>query len=250
VSPAEALLVLAAGLAAGTINAVIGSGTLLTFPVLLAVGYPPVVANVSNNVGLVPGSMTAVYAYRKELEGRAGKVLRYAAATAAGAAIGSVLLLALPDSAFEVVVPILIAAALVLVVLQPRISAAVAARRQASRPHGGPLLRLGIFLTGVYGGYFGAGQGIVLFAMLGTALPEDLQQVNALRNLLAGTANGVAAVVFIVAAPVAFAPVALLAVGAAAGGVLGARIGRTLSATALRAVVVAVGIAAIAQLTL
>jgi uncharacterized membrane protein YfcA len=250
VSAAEAILVLVAGMAAGTINAVIGSGTLLTFPILLAVGYPPVIANVSNNIGLVPGSMTAVYSYREELRGRRGKILRYASATAAGALAGSLLLLALPESAFEVIVPVLIAGALVLVVLQPRISAAVVARREKVKPHGGALLRLGVFLTGIYGGYFGAGQGILLFAMLGTALPDDLQQANALRNLLAGTANGVAAVVFIAVADVAWEPAVLLALGAAGGGVIGARVGRRLSATAMRAVVVVVGLTAIARLTL
>jgi uncharacterized membrane protein YfcA len=250
VSAAEAILVLVAGMAAGTINAVIGSGTLLTFPILLAVGYPPVIANVSNNIGLVPGSMTAVYSYREELRGRRGKIMRYASATAAGALAGSLLLLALPESAFKVIVPVLIAGALVLVVLQPRISAAVVARREKVEPHGGPLLRLGIFLTGIYGGYFGAGQGILLFAMLGTALPDDLQQANALRNLLAGTANGVAAVVFIAVADVAWEPAVLLALGAAGGGVIGARVGRRLSATAMRAVVVVVGLTAIARLTL
>ena len=249
-SAAEALLVLVAGLGAGTINAVIGSGTLITFPVLLAVGYPPVVANVSNNVGLVPGSLTAVHAYRRELRGRWRHALGLASATAVGALIGSVLLLSLPASAFEVVVPVLIGGALVLVALQPRISAAIEARRRPGRARGGPLLRAGILATGIYGGYFGAAQGILLFALLGTALPDDLQHANALRNLLAGTANGIAAAVFIVAADVAWLAVLLLAVGAAAGGVMGARVGRRLSPAALRAVVVVVGLTAIARLVL
>ena len=248
---AEALIVLVAGLGAGTINAVIGSGTLITFPVLLAVGYPPVVANVSNNVGLVPGSLTAVYTYRRELAGRWRHALGLAAGSAVGSLIGAILLLSLPESAFEVIVPVLIAGALVLVAFQPRISAAVEARRRPGRARGGgPLLRGGIFATGVYGGYFGAAQGILLFALLGTALPDDLQRANALRNLLAGTANGVAAVVFRTAADLAWAAVALLAVGAAAGGVIGARVGRRLSPPALRAVVVVVGLTAIARLVL
>jgi uncharacterized membrane protein YfcA len=249
VSPAEAVLVLVAGFVGGTMNAVIGSGSLLTFPVLLAVGYPPVVANVSNNVGLVPGSITAAYGYRAELRGRTGRVLRFASASALGATIGAVLVFALPPSAFEVIVPVLIAGALVLVVLQPRISAAVVARRRAGRPDGGPLLRVGIFLTGVYGGYFGAAQGSLLFAMLGTALPEDLQHVNALRNFLAGTANAVAALVFLAFADVALLPAVLLAIGSLAGGVLGASVGRRLSPFMLRAVVVVVGLAAIVKLT-
>jgi hypothetical protein len=165
--------------------------------------------------------------------------------------IGSVLLLSLPESAFEVVVPVLIAGALVLVAFQPRISAWVQARRRPGRPRGGgQLLRGGIFATGVYGGYFGAAQGILLFALLGTALPDDLQHANALRNLLAGTANGVAAVVFVFAADVAWWAALLLAIGAATGGVVGARVGRRLSPAALRGVVVAVGLSAIARLVL
>ena len=247
-SVAEALLILVAGLGAGTINAVIGSGTLITFPVLLAVGYPPVVANVSNNVGLVPGSLAAVHAWRGELRGRWRRAVGLASASAVGSLGGSLLLLSLPESSFEDVVPVLIGGALVLVVLQPRISAAVEARRRPDRPRGGPLLRAGVFATGVYGGYFGAAQGILLFALLGAAVPDDHQLSNALRNLLAGTANGVAAVVFLAVADVAFLAVVLLAAGATLGGVLGARIGKRLSPTALRVVVVAVGLSAIARL--
>ena len=245
---AEALLVLVAGLGAGTINAVIGSGTLITFPILLAVGYPPVVANVSNNVGLVPGSLTAVYSWRRELRGRWRHAFGLAWASAIGSLIGSLLLLSLSEAAFEVIVPILIAGALVLVAFQPRISAAVEARRRPGRARGGSLLRGGIFATGVYGGYFGAAQGILLFALLGTALPDDLQHANALRNVLAGTANGVAAVVFFAIAEVAWEAAALLAVGAALGGLLGARVGKRLSPGALRAVVVVVGLTAIVRL--
>jgi uncharacterized protein len=250
VSTAEALLVLVAGLGAGTINAVIGSGTLITFPVLLAVGYPPVVANVSNNVGLVPGSIAAVHSWRGELRGRWRPALGMAAGSAVGSLIGSILLLALPDSSFEAAVPLLIAAALALVVLQPRISAAVQARRREGGRSGGPLMRAGVFATGVYGGYFGAAQGILLFALLGNAVRDDPQHANALRNLFAGTANAVAAVVFLAVADVAFLPVVLLAAGATVGGRVGARVGKRLSPAALRGVVVAVGLTAIVRLAL
>lgn len=244
----EAIAVLCAGLTAGTINAVIGSGTLVTFPVLLAVGYPPVVANVTNGLGLVPGSVTAVHGYRRELRGHWRHAFGLVACSAVGAVVGAVLLLALPAEWFRFVVPALIAGALVLVVLQPRISAWVLARRPDVATGRG--LRGAIGLTGVYGGYFGAGQGIMLFALLGTALPDDLQRVNALRNLLAGTANGVSAAIFIVAADVAYGAAGLIAVGAAAGGVLGARIGRRLSPRALRGLVVVVGVVAIALVLL
>jgi hypothetical protein len=249
-SAAEALLVLIAGLGAGTINAVIGSGTLITFPVLLAVGYPPVVANVSNNIGLLPGAVTAVHAYREELAGQRARLVPFITATALGSFAGSLLLLALPESAFEVIVPVLIAGALVLVALQPRITAAVIARRKAHRPAGGPLLRGGIFATGVYGGYFGAAQGILLFALLGTALPDDQQVASAFRILLAGINNGVAAVVFLAVADVSFAAAGILAIGSSAGGVLGARVGRRLRPATLRIVVVVVGLSAIAHLAL
>jgi len=252
----EALLIAVAGLGAGAINAVIGSGTLITFPVLLALGYPPVVANVSNTVGLVPGSASAVYGYRRELRAQRARALRLLPLTAIGAAAGAGLLLVLPDGAFRVIVPVLIAGALVLIVLQPRISEAVAERRRRTGDGGeadareGNVVRGGIFATGVYGGYFGAAQGILLFALLANAVPEDLQQASALRNVLAGVANGVAALVFIAVAEVDVEAALLIAAGAIAGGLLGARIGRRLPPAALRAVVVVVGLAAIAQLVL
>ena len=254
-STLEALLILVAGAGAGTINAVIGSGTLITFPVLLAAGYPPVVANVSNNVGLVPGAVTGVYSYRGELRGQRARLVPFIAITTLGALVGAITLLALPASTFEAVAPVLIAGALVLVVLQPRITAAVKERRPpraevAPKPGGGPLLRAGIFGTGIYGGYFGAGQGIVMFALLGTALPDDHHLANALRILLTGMNNAVAAVVFVIAADVSWAAAGLLAAGSSAGGLLGARIGRRLAPAALRVVVVVVGIAAILRLVL
>jgi len=228
---------------------VVGSGTLVTFPVLLAVGYPPVVANVSNTVGLVPGSVSGAIGYREELAGQRQRVLRLGVASLLGGITGAVLLLTLPESAFEAIVPVLIAIALVLVVLQPRLSRMVAARRTAARPHGGPLLWTGIYGTGVYGGYFGAAQGIILLALMGIAIPdEDLQRLNALKNVLAAIVNGVAAVVFIAVAEVAWAPALILAVGAAVGGQIGAKVGRRLSPALLRGVIVVVGVAAIVQI--
>jgi uncharacterized protein len=247
VSLLECVLVLAAGVFAGTINAVVGSGTLVTFPVLLAVGYSPVVANVSNTLGLVPGSISGAIGYRAELAGQRRRILVLGSASLLGGIAGAVLLLSLPSSAFEAIVPVLIALALVLVVLQPRLASALAARRPA-RPHGGPLLWAGVFGTGVYGGYFGAAQGVILLAICGIALPEHLQRLNALKNVLAAIVNGVAAVVFVFFATVAWLPVVLLAAGSAAGGQLGARIGRSLSPDLLRGVIVVVGVVAIVQL--
>lgn len=246
----EIVLVIVAGFAAGTINAVIGSGTLITFPLLLALGYPPVTANVSNNLGLVPGAASSVVAYREVLRGEEGRLARFAPATALGSVLGAVLLLTLPPGSFKAIVPVLIAFALVLVVFQPRIAAYLTARREEHRPHGGPMVRLGIFGVGIYGGYFGGGQGIVLFALLANSLPGSLLSLNAIRAALAGVANGVAAIVFVFAADVAWLPVLLIAAGSTAGGVLGAGIGKRLPDPVLRAVIVAVGLAAIAQLVL
>jgi len=247
VSALECVLVLAAGVFAGTINTVVGSGTLVTFPVLLAVGYGPVVANVSNTLGLVPGSVSGAIGYRAELAGQRRRILVLGSASLLGGIAGAALLLSLPGSAFEAIVPALIALALVLVVLQPRLARMLAARRPA-RPHGGPPLWAGVFGTGVYGGYFGAAQGVILLAICGIAIPEHLQRLNALKNVLAALVNGVAALVFVVFASVAWLPVLLLAVGSAAGGQLGARIGRSLSPDVLRGVIVVVGVAAIVQL--
>jgi uncharacterized membrane protein YfcA len=248
VSPLEAVLVLVAGLAAGTINTVVGSGTLVTFPVLLAVGYPPVVANVSNNVGLVPGGVSGVLGYRRELSGQRERAVRLGAASLTGAVAGAVLLLVLPESAFKAIVPGFIAIALLLIVFQSRLSRLIEARRRRQRPHGGPATWLGVVGAGVYGGYFGAAQGILLLAILGLALPEDLQRINALKNVLSTVVNFVAALVFVFAADVAWLPAALIAGGSIVGGQLGARYGRRLPSAALRGVIVRVGIFAIVRL--
>jgi uncharacterized membrane protein YfcA len=248
VGAAEIAAIAAAGMAAGSINVLGGSGTLITFPVLLASGYSPVTANVSNTVGLVPGAVAGAIGYRRELEGERRRTLRFALASALGGITGAVLLLVLPDSAFEAIVPAFIAIALVLVVLQPRLDRLVAERRPPPEAHGTGLPRAAVYATGIYGGYFGAAQGILLIAILGLALPDGLQRVNALKNVLAGVVNGVAAIVFIAVADVAWGPAALIAAGSVAGAQLAARYGRRLSPRALRAVIVAVGLAAIVQL--
>jgi uncharacterized protein len=245
---AEVLAVLAAGVAAGTINTVVGSGTLITFPVLLAIGYAPVTANVSNAVGLVPGSVAGAIGYRAELAGQRRRALRFGAASVLGAITGAVLLLVLPESAFRAIVPAFIALALVLIVVQPRLQERLAAHRHEHHDHGGGLPRAGVYGAAVYGGYFGAAQGILFIAILGLALPDDLQRINALKNVLAGLVNLVAGVVFVLVADVAWLPAALIAAGSAVGGVLGARYGRRLPERALRGVIVVVGVAAIVQL--
>jgi uncharacterized membrane protein YfcA len=244
----EALLVLVAGVWAGAINTLVGSGSLVTFPVLLAVGYPPLTANVSNNIGLVPGAISGAYGYRRELRGQRGRILRFAPASAVGSLVGAVLLLALPSSVFDAIVPAFVALGLVLVVMQPRINRWLTRHRRAdANEHSAPAL-LATGVTGVYGGYFGAAQGILLLAILGIAIDDDLQRVNALKVVLAGLVNLVAAIVFVAVAHIAWGAVVLIAVGSAIGGQLGARIGRRLPAPALRAVIVIVGLAAIAKL--
>jgi uncharacterized membrane protein YfcA len=159
-----------------------------------------------------------------------------------------VLLLVLPEEAFEAIVPVFIAAALVSILLQPRLEALVAERRPPPDAHGTGIPRAFVYLAGVYGGYFGAAQGILLLAILGLALPDDLQRVNALKNVLSAIVNGVAGVVFIVVADVAWTAALLIAAGSMAGAFLAARYGRRLSPAALRYVVVVVGLAAIVQL--
>jgi uncharacterized protein len=240
--------VVAAGMAAGAINTIVGSGTLVTFPVLLAVGYSPVVANVSNTIGLVPGSVAGAIGYRRELRGQWGRAGRLAIASLLGGISGAVLLLVLPASAFKAIVPVFIALALVLIVAQPRLGRLVSERHSSPGFHGRGPVRGGVYVAGVYGGYFGAAQGILLLAILGLALPVDLQRINAIKNVLAGIVNLVAGVVFVIAADVAWGAALLIAAGATAGGHLGARYGRRLPDAVLRAVIVVVGIAAIVQL--
>jgi uncharacterized membrane protein YfcA len=247
----EALAVLAAGVWAGIVNTVVGSGTLITFPVLLAVGYPPLTANVSNSLGLVPGSMSGAYGYRRELAGQRSRIARFAPVSILGSAAGAALLFVLPAAAFEAIVPAFVALGVVLVVLQPRLNRWLLARRRVDAPPDGGRVALGFNgLVAIYGGYFGAAQGIMLLAILGVALDDDLQRVNALKNVLAGLVNLTSAIVFLFVAHLAWAAVVLLAVGSTVGGQLGARIGRRLPATALRAVIVVVGLAAIAKLLL
>jgi uncharacterized protein len=244
----EIAAIAAAGLAAGTINTVVGSGTLITFPVLLAFGYAPVTANVSNTIGLVPGSVSGAVGYRRELAGQRGHVLRFGAMSVAGGITGAVLLLVLPSSAFKAIVPVFIVIALVLTVFQPRISAWLVHREIDLERRGGVLAPLALYVTGVYGGYFGAAQGIILLAILGVALAQNLQRTNALKNVLAGLVNGVAGVYFVFAAHVEWAPAAIIACTSILGAQLGARYGRRLSPRALRIVIVAVGIFAIVRL--
>jgi uncharacterized protein len=351
----QELAIFGAGVAAGTINAVVGSGTLITFPTLIGFGYPPVLANVSNNVGLVPGVLSGVYGYREELTGQRARMLRLGSASLLGGIVGAVLLLVLPQSAFKAIVPVLIAISLVMVIAQPWLSRKVAARSGTPGPRrpaaaappgpqhrgehrggnapgqatagdgppdtappdivpadtvradtvradtlpadtvpvtaarastvpatavpaksvpanavpvnaalttaapstagnaaasapGGPVVWALVFLTGIYGGYFGAAQGILLIGLMGIAFSDNLQRINAVKNVLALIVNAVAALVFIAATHVDWTVAALIAAGSTIGGQVGARAGRRLPPWGLRAVIVCVGTAALVRL--
>ncbi|MEV7779780.1 sulfite exporter TauE/SafE family protein [Kitasatospora sp. NPDC088351] len=245
----EAIAVLVAGVGAGMINVIVGSGTLITFPVLLAVGIPPVTANVSNTFGLVPGSLSGVIGYRRELAGQGRRLLRLGTASLLGGLVGAVLLIRLPSGAFDAIVPALILLALVLVVIQPRVARAVAARRRpGGDPDGSAVLLGGVFLTGIYGGYFGAAQGVLLMALMGMLLQEDLQRINGVKNALAMIVNAVAAVFFLFTSTVDWTAAGLIAVGSLCGGLIGAKVGRKLPPPALRGVIVVVGLVAVTKL--
>lgn len=252
-TPLDGGLVFLAAVGAGALNAVVGAGTLITFPTLLALGHPPVVANVSNTVGLVPGSAAAAYGFRHTLAGRGHVLRRLVVASAVGGIIGGGLLLALPASSFELVVPVLLLAAGTLAAVQPRVAAVVARRRVAStaddetpRPdlRVGPLLVLGIGAAAVYGGYFGAAQGVILLALLGITLGGPMGELNGIKNVLAGLANLVSAILFVAIGDVDWWVAGVVAIGASIGGGLGGRYGRRLPSRALRALVVVVAIVA------
>jgi uncharacterized protein len=231
----EALAVLAAGAVAGGVNAVVGSGSLITFPTLLAVGYSPVTANVSNCVGLVPGGVGGSFGYRRELRGQWRRCAILGVGTVLGAVLGGILLLELPGEVFDAVVPVLILLAVALMAVRP-----------SPKIHeGGDNMPAGIassFAVGIYGGYFGAAQGIILMSLLRLSFAENLQVLNAIKNVLAGVANAVAGLLFIIVADVAWGAAALIAVGSVAGSLVGARYGRRIPPEILRRVVIVYGV--------
>ena len=247
-TPLEVLAVLLAGCAAGTINTIVGSGTLITFPTLLAIGVPPVTANVSNTIGLVPGSLSGVWGYRAELSGQRARLVRLCSASLLGGGLGAGLLLWLPSEAFDAIVPALVGLGVLLVVIGPRVSRAVAARAEARGglpDHGAAWVWPAVAGAGVYGGYFGAAQGVLLMAILGIGVSDSLQRHNATKNVLALLVNAVAAVVFLFVAEVDWLAVLLVAVGSVVGGQIGATVGRRLPPAVLRGVIVAVGLTAL-----
>ena len=249
----EVVALLMAGMAAGTINTMVGSGTLITFPTLLFFGYPPLVANISNTLGLVAGGFMGAHGYRRELVGLGPTLRRLVPASLLGAVTGAVLLLMLPESAFDAIVPVLIAIALLLVLLGPRLQRWAAARHPDHDSLGRRvLMTIGIFAAGVYGGYFGAAQGILFVGIMSVLMTISLQRVNGLKNVLATAVNAVAAVVFMLVAweRIDWSVAALIAVGSIAGGYVGARVGRRLSPVFLRGLIVVIGALAIAKMVI
>jgi len=240
VTAVGALAILGAGFVAGAVNTIVGSGSLLTFPTLLALGYPPVLANVSNTVGLSPGSISGVIGYRRELEGQFRRALVLGICSAAGAVTGGILLLTLPGSIFRAVVPALILVACLLIAVQPQLTRRLVSIR---RPHRIGLGLVGVFLSGIYGGYFGAAQGVILVALLGIVLNDGLQRINALKNVLAAVVNVVAALLFIAVTQVAWTAAALIAAGSIVGAQVGAALGRRIPGAVLRWTIVVVGVA-------
>jgi uncharacterized protein len=245
------VLICSAGLGAGAINALVGSGTLITFPTLVALGYPPVTATMSNAVGLVAGSVSGTWGYRAELSGQWNRLRWQLPASLVGAVLGAYLLLHLPEKVFVEIVPVLLVLALVLVVIGPRIQAWTGRRAEEagrSPEHITPgrmaVLVLGTFVVAVYGGYFTAAQGILLVGVMGALLPESVQRMNAAKNLLTLVVNVVAAVAYTSVAfdRISWQAAGLIAAGSLVGGLLGARYGRRLSGNALRATIVVVGL--------
>ena len=251
----EALAIVLAGIGAGTINTIVGSGTLITFPTLLLLGVPPVTANISNNIGLVPGSLTGSIGYRKELVGAAPDLRRLVPMSFLGALLGATLLLVLDPRLFNAIVPALIALGLGLVLAGPRLSAWSERRRSegtaSARSHE-LAMQGGTFGAGVYGGYFGAAQGIILMGVLGALSTHPLQRLNGYKNVLATVVNAVAALVFVLVASdrIDWLVVVLIAIGSTIGGVVGSTVGRRLPPPVLRGVIVVIGLLAIAKLVL
>ncbi|MEU9187480.1 sulfite exporter TauE/SafE family protein [Streptomyces sp. NPDC048484] len=277
-TPVEAVAVFAAGVGAGAVNTVVGSGTLITFPVLLATGLSPVTATVSNALGLVPGAVSGALGYRAELRGQRRRILKLSVGALLGGFTGAVLLLALPATAFEKIVPVVVGLALVLVAFQPLITKRMRRRRTPAttaesadapaggsardpvgaldhapapaRSDGGPLLFIGLTLASVYGGYFAAAQGIIYMSLMGVLLDETMQRLTAVKNVLVAVVNTVAATFFLFVADFDWTAVALIAVGSALGGQLGASVGRRFSPAVLRTLIVTIGTLALVQLLL
>ena len=247
-SASHVVLIVLAGVGAGIFNGVAGGGSLISFPVLLALGYPALTANITNTVGIWPGYAGSAAGFRDEISGQRDRLAQLSPVAALGGIIGAILLLTTSSAAFRALAPWLVLGASVLFALQPLLRRALSGSAHAP-PRTRPLLLTGgTFLASVYGGYFGAGLGVMLLAILGLALPDSILRTSGLRTALSILVNGVAAVVFLLHRGLAWEAVGLLAAGSLVGGWIGARVALSISATALRVVVVAVGLATVVKL--
>jgi uncharacterized protein len=248
----EAVAIFAAGVWAGGINVIVGSGTLVTFPTLLLFGYPPLTANVSNNLGMVAGGVSGIFGYRRELRPNKSILVRLAPASVAGALVGAVLLLVLPAESFKAIVPALIAIGLVMVIVGPSIQrrTAAAQHEESASTLSRVLLTAGIFVLGIYGGYFGAAQGILLVGLMGMILSDGIQRLTAIKNVLATLVNFAAALTFIAVAThrIDWSLVALISCGTFLGGYLGAQFGRRLPPSVLRGFILVIGSLALVKI--
>jgi uncharacterized protein len=251
----RAIAIVLAGGAAGFINAIVGSGTLVSFPTMVSLGFDNISANIANNIGLFPGSGSGAYGFRRELAGQKKRLLMLGSASGLGALLGAILLLNLPAAAFKRIVPFLILTGVLLVLNQPRIMGWVKKRRESagvdtSVERMTPLLWAAVFAAGVYGGYFGAAQGVLLIGIMGALINDELVRINAAKNVLATIVGGVAAVVFVIRGNVPWGAAGLVAVGSVIGAQLGATVGRKIPPPALRRIVGVVGISAAVKLFL
>jgi uncharacterized protein len=236
------VLLAAAGFLAGALNAAAGGGSLISFPALIAVGYPPLTANVTNNIAVAPGYVTGATGYRRELRGQGHRILPLTVASAIGSLVGVGLILISSQSAFESIVPFLVLAACVLLAFQPAITRRLE-EHSGDRDRPGSGVLAGQALAAVYGGYFSAALGVVVLAILGLAFDDTLQRLNALKALLQLIIGAVSAVGFALVTPVAWTAVAVVAPASVVGGEVGARLARRVSDRALRVGIVTYGFA-------
>lgn len=245
------LIIFAAGMWAGAINVLVGSGALVTFPTLLFLGYPPLVANVSNNIGVVAGGLSGIHGYRRELRPNLPFLRPLLPSSFLGGVTGALLLFVLPPDSFESVIPVLVGLGVIMVIAGPAVQRRTRNRSTVEgRPGLSIWMRLGVFVLGIYGGYFGAAQGVLLTGLMGMFLVETLQRITAIKNVLATAVNLTAALTFILFARnyIDWKVVLLISFGSVVGAQLGARFGRRLPGPALRALIVVIGVIAIIKL--
>lgn len=236
-------LLLAAGFGAGVFNGVAGGGTLISFPALLALGYPALTANMSSTVGIWPGYLGSVAGFRTEIGDQRAHLRSLVPLTVLGAVVGAALLLTTPSHAFSRIAPWLVLFASLLFALRPLLAKGLARLGHVDGQVHRPVLFVGMFLAAVYGGYFGAAMGVIMLAVLGLALPDTLARSNGLRALLSVLANGVAALVFVVHGGLPWAAVGAIALGCLVGGYAGAVLARRLPVPVMRVLIVCIGLA-------